>query len=135
MGADYSFHVKSIATFALTFFGYIISVLASVFRDKFWDNFNVNSEENSEKNFVVNFVANFRKMLERILRTISGTILGTILSLKCYTCVLFFFPGTILPGFIPDSWTRQTLTKDLLKRSISLNMLLPTWTSQTSQAS
>ena len=30
MGADYSFYVKSIATFALTFFGYIISVLASV---------------------------------------------------------------------------------------------------------
>ena len=97
MGADYSFHVKSIATFALTFFGYIISVLASVFRDKFWDNFNVNSEENSEKNFVVNFVANFRKMLERILRTISGTILGTILSLKCYTCVLLFFLG---PSFL-----------------------------------
>ena len=31
MGDDYSFYVKSIATFALTFFGYIISVLASVF--------------------------------------------------------------------------------------------------------
>ena len=30
MGADYSFYVKSIATFALTFFGYIISVLASL---------------------------------------------------------------------------------------------------------
>jgi hypothetical protein len=30
MGADYSFNVKSIATFALAFFGYIISVLASV---------------------------------------------------------------------------------------------------------
>ena len=30
MGADYSFYVKSIATFALTFFEYIISVLASV---------------------------------------------------------------------------------------------------------
>ena len=30
MGADYSFYVKPIATFALTFFGYIISVLASV---------------------------------------------------------------------------------------------------------
>ena len=30
MGADYSFYVKFIATFALTFFGYIISVLASV---------------------------------------------------------------------------------------------------------
>ena len=30
IGADYSFYVKSIATFALTFFGYIISVLASV---------------------------------------------------------------------------------------------------------
>ena len=29
MGADYFFHVKSIATFAHTFFGYIISVLAS----------------------------------------------------------------------------------------------------------
>ena len=29
MGADYSYCVKSIATFALTFFGYIISVLAS----------------------------------------------------------------------------------------------------------
>ena len=30
MGAKYSFYVKSIATFAPTFFGYIISVLASV---------------------------------------------------------------------------------------------------------
>ena len=30
MGADYSFYVKSIATFALTFFGHIISVLASM---------------------------------------------------------------------------------------------------------
>ena len=30
MGADYSFYVKSIAAFALTFFEYIISVLASV---------------------------------------------------------------------------------------------------------
>ena len=30
MGADYSFYVKSIATCALTFFGYIISVLAKV---------------------------------------------------------------------------------------------------------
>ena len=30
MGADYSFYVKSIATYALTFFGYIILVLASV---------------------------------------------------------------------------------------------------------
>ena len=31
MGADYSFYVKSIATCAPTFFGYIISVLASVY--------------------------------------------------------------------------------------------------------
>ena len=31
MGVDYSFYVKSIATYALTFFGCIISVLASVF--------------------------------------------------------------------------------------------------------
>ena len=30
MGADYSFYVKSIATCAPTFFGYIISVLDSV---------------------------------------------------------------------------------------------------------
>ena len=30
MGADYLSYVKSISTFALTFFGYIISVLASV---------------------------------------------------------------------------------------------------------
>ena len=30
MGAEYSSYVKSIATFALTFDGYIISVLASV---------------------------------------------------------------------------------------------------------
>ena len=30
MGADLSFYMKSIATLALTFFGYIISVLASV---------------------------------------------------------------------------------------------------------
>jgi len=29
MGADYSFYVKFIPTFALTFFGYIISVLTS----------------------------------------------------------------------------------------------------------
>ena len=33
MGADYSFYVKSIATCALTFCGYIISVIASVIRD------------------------------------------------------------------------------------------------------
>ena len=33
MGAHYSFYVKSIATFALAFFGYIISVLASVALD------------------------------------------------------------------------------------------------------
>ena len=32
MGAEYLSDVKSIATFALTFFGYIISVLASVYR-------------------------------------------------------------------------------------------------------
>ena len=31
MGANYSFYVKSIAICALTFFGYIISVLASVY--------------------------------------------------------------------------------------------------------
>ena len=30
MGADYSFYLKSIPTFALKFFGYNISVLASV---------------------------------------------------------------------------------------------------------
>ena len=30
MGAEYLSYVKSIATFALTFFGYIISVLVSV---------------------------------------------------------------------------------------------------------
>ena len=30
MGTDYSFYVNFIATCALTFFGYIISVLASV---------------------------------------------------------------------------------------------------------
>ena len=30
MGAEYLFYVKSIATFALPFFGYIILVLASV---------------------------------------------------------------------------------------------------------
>ena len=30
MGADYSFYMKSIASFALKVFGYIISVLASV---------------------------------------------------------------------------------------------------------
>ena len=30
MGAEYSSYVKTIATFALTLFGYIISVLASV---------------------------------------------------------------------------------------------------------
>ena len=32
MGAEYSFHVKSIANYAPTFFGYIISVLANVIR-------------------------------------------------------------------------------------------------------
>jgi hypothetical protein len=32
MGAEYLFFVKSIATFALTFYGYIISILASVAR-------------------------------------------------------------------------------------------------------
>ena len=32
MGTEYSFYVKSIATFALIFFGYIISVLARVKR-------------------------------------------------------------------------------------------------------
>ena len=31
MGADYSSYVKPIGTFTLTFFGYIISVLASVY--------------------------------------------------------------------------------------------------------
>ena len=31
MGAEYLFYVKSIATFALTFYGYIISILASVY--------------------------------------------------------------------------------------------------------
>ena len=30
MGAEYLFYVKSIATFAPTFYGYIISILASV---------------------------------------------------------------------------------------------------------
>ena len=35
MGAEYSSYVKSIATFALTFFGYIILVLASVQWDIF----------------------------------------------------------------------------------------------------
>ena len=30
IGADYSFYAKPFVTFALTFFGYIISVLASV---------------------------------------------------------------------------------------------------------
>ena len=30
MGADYSYYMKSIATCALTFFGYVISVLVSV---------------------------------------------------------------------------------------------------------
>ena len=32
MGAEYLSYVKSIATFAPTFYGYIISVLASVFQ-------------------------------------------------------------------------------------------------------
>ena len=41
MGADYSFYEKSIATFALTFFGCIISVLGSV------SSFTLNSQ-NSE---------------------------------------------------------------------------------------
>ena len=35
LGAEYLSYVKSIATFALTFFGYIISVLASVPVDGF----------------------------------------------------------------------------------------------------
>ena len=33
-GADNSFYVKSIATYALTFFGYIISVLAIVYEER-----------------------------------------------------------------------------------------------------
>ena len=33
MGAEYLSYVKSIATFAPTFYGYIISVLASVYAD------------------------------------------------------------------------------------------------------
>ena len=37
MGTDYSFYVKSIATFALTFFGNIISVLASVYVIQYQD--------------------------------------------------------------------------------------------------
>ena len=32
MGADYSFYVKSIATYAPIFFGYFFSVLANVLR-------------------------------------------------------------------------------------------------------
>ena len=36
MDADYSLYMKSIATWALTFFGYIISVLASVARPLFF---------------------------------------------------------------------------------------------------
>ena len=35
--ADYLFYVKSIATWAPTFLGYIISVLASVMKDIFWN--------------------------------------------------------------------------------------------------
>ena len=42
MGADYLFCVKSIATLALTFFGYIISVLASV-----------NAQFNDNHNFII----------------------------------------------------------------------------------
>ena len=37
MGADYSFYVKSIATYAPTFFGYIISVLA-ILAALYWKN-------------------------------------------------------------------------------------------------
>ena len=36
MGAVNSFYVKSIATYAFTFFGYIISVLAIVFCKQWW---------------------------------------------------------------------------------------------------
>ena len=36
MGAEYLSYVKSIATFAPTFYGYIISVLASVRRKQFF---------------------------------------------------------------------------------------------------
>ena len=40
MGVDYLFYVKYIATWAPTFFGYIISVLASViWADKKWAGF------------------------------------------------------------------------------------------------
>ena len=43
MGAAYLSYVKSIATFALTFFGYIISVLASVkgIANYFWQLFSL----------------------------------------------------------------------------------------------
>ena len=34
LGVEYLSYVESVATFALTFFGYIISVLASVFKDQ-----------------------------------------------------------------------------------------------------
>ena len=37
MGAEYSSYVKSDATFAPTFYGYIISVLASVYLESDWN--------------------------------------------------------------------------------------------------
>ena len=40
MGAEYLFYVKSIATFAPTFYGYIISVLASVSSKELLDKYN-----------------------------------------------------------------------------------------------
>ena len=61
MGADYSFYVKSIATCAPTFFGYIISVLASVswlFQHNvriFWP-YQENFQENTLNKFNLKYV-------------------------------------------------------------------------------
>ena len=55
MDADYSFYVKSIATFALTFFGYIISVLATV-----------NSQRRISHSFVEMLDAKYLKIVKKV---------------------------------------------------------------------
>ena len=45
MGAEYLSYVKSIATFAPTFYGYIISFLASVFESFFYRSFSKATEK------------------------------------------------------------------------------------------
>ena len=68
MGADYSFYVKFNATFALTFFEYIISVLACVISDQsfcgpfvhyLYNQFNILHKCKNHKTHSTNFSVNF----------------------------------------------------------------------------